>query len=346
MADEPKAVHDSIAAPRKNLVLIIVESLNAFVVNREVNGHEVTPTLNALIREPGTVSALNVLSQILSGVSSDGQFLYNTGMQPSSEMTTVYYFDKNQYASLASAVRDKYKFEMICESSAVWNHGTTTIAYGYDSLYAKIEYEGDDQGQDGKMFTKALSVLDTISVPFFAELTTISMHGPFEDPAVCQPEWIAQAQLTEEMRKYLTVTNYFDAELGKFLEALKQRGVYDETMFVIASDHCIAVNGMTDEERQGRRIVFVAANTGVTEQIDRVVGQVDVFPTVLDLMGRYEDASWTGVGLSMFNPHCQGALDKEGNVVGAPNDTAYVSHLKAAREVSNIMLRMDYFKSK
>jgi phosphoglycerol transferase MdoB-like AlkP superfamily enzyme len=343
--DKSVDIQDSITAypPHKNLIFIIVESLNSFVVNQKIDGREVTPTLNALIREPGTVSALNVETQILTGASSDGQFIYNTGMLPSSEVTTVYYYDKNQYASLAHTFKDRYSFEMICESAAVWNHANTTIAYGYDQLYSDIEREKTHRGRDGNLFDHASMVIDTLRVPFFAELTTISMHGPFKDPDVSRPDWIDKAKMTESMRDYLTVTHYFDEELGKFLAHLKQRGIYEDTMIVIASDHNVLVEGMAEEQNR-RRIVFVAANTGVTAQIGKVVGQVDVFPTVLELMGVDADTTWSGVGLSMFNPHCQGALDKEGRVVGASSDSAYVEHLKLARKASNVMLRMDYFK--
>jgi phosphoglycerol transferase MdoB-like AlkP superfamily enzyme len=344
--DERKAIQDSIAPKRKNVIFIIVESLNAWAVNRSYSGHEVTPTLNALIKGQGTVSALNMVTQVLTGVSSDGQFIYNTGMLPSSEVTTVYYYDNNKYISLANKFKDKYSFEMICESASAWNHYSTTKAYSYDNLICDIEYKDMTIGNDGKLFKKAIEVIDTIQKPFFAELTTISMHGPFKEPYIKRPQWInQQTNLTESMRNYLTVTNYFDTQLKSFIDALKQCGKYDDTMIFIASDHSVIVEGATDEENSQSKIVFMALNTGINAQIEQAVGQVDVYPTILDLMGEYDPSTWTGLGLSMFNPNCNGAIDKYGKVHGNNIDTEYLKHLKSAQAVTNTMLRMDYFAS-
>jgi phosphoglycerol transferase MdoB-like AlkP superfamily enzyme len=344
--DERKAIQDSIAPKRKNVIFIIVESLNAWAVNRSYSGHEVTPTLNALIKGQGTVSALNMVTQVLTGVSSDGQFIYNTGMLPSSEVTTVYYYDNNKYISLANKFKDKYSFEMICESASAWNHYSTTKAYSYDNLICDIEYKDMTIGNDGKLFKKAIEVIDTIQKPFFAELTTISMHAPFKDVNVKRPHWInQQTNLTETMRDYLTVTNYFDTQLKSFIDALKQCGKYDDTMIFIASDHSVIVEGATDEENSQSKIVFMALNTGINAQIEQAVGQVDVYPTILDLMGEYDPSTWTGLGLSMFNPNCNGAIDKYGKVHGNNIDTEYLKHLKSAQAVTNTMLRMDYFAS-
>jgi phosphoglycerol transferase MdoB-like AlkP superfamily enzyme len=222
-------------------------------------------------------------------------------MLPSSEVTTIYYYDKNIYTSLANKFNDKYSFEIICESGTMWNHYASTKAYGYDNLICNLEKDNTPIGNDGKLFTKALEVIDTISRPFFAELTTLSMHGPYKDSNVKRPEWINNIKdLTEPMRDYLTVTNYFDSELKRFIDALKQRGKYDDTMIIIASDHTAPVDGATDEENKRQNIVFLAINTGISANITNTVGQVDIYPTILDLMGRYTPGTWNGLGLSMF----------------------------------------------
>ena len=98
------------------------------------------------------------------------------------------------------------------------------------------------------------------------------------------------------------MTNYFDRELGRFLSRLGQAGILDNTVVVIASDH--TKNLVSNDDRPTAdttdRCLFMALNTGVTARIGRHVGQIVVFPTSLDIMGRLGDARWTGLGRSMF----------------------------------------------
>ncbi|MDE6269601.1 MAG: hypothetical protein K2M12_01935, partial [Muribaculaceae bacterium] len=66
----------------KNLIFIIVESLDAEIVGRTLNGREITPNLNALARSNTSVSCLRVRPQIGEGNSCDGQLMYNVGLLP------------------------------------------------------------------------------------------------------------------------------------------------------------------------------------------------------------------------------------------------------------------------
>ena len=94
----------------------------------------------------------------------------------------------------------------------------------------------------------------------------------------------------------------------------------DNTMVVIASDH--NAPGTTKPDGSPADIVFIAANAGRTLHIDEPVHQVDVFPTILDLMG--VQSAWRGVGHSMLGPQ-RGESD--------PRQAT----------VSDSLLRSDYF---
>ena len=89
------------------------------------------------------------------------------------------------------------------------------------------------------------------------------------------------------MRNYLEATALFDHELGLLLERLKEMGVYDNTLVVIASDH----NDYMDDNPRGRPSIdpdgddclLLVVNAGA--QVEGLIGHIDVFPTILDLMG-------------------------------------------------------------
>ena len=68
--------------PGRNLILIVVESMNSWLLNRTVNGVEIMPRLNRLLSEEGTFSALHLIPQVKDGRSSDGHLIFNTGLLP------------------------------------------------------------------------------------------------------------------------------------------------------------------------------------------------------------------------------------------------------------------------
>ena len=85
LSKEKKQIHNTILDhPRKNLIIIIVESLNSWLLNRTINGIEITPNLNRFIKEDSVISALHILPQVKDGRSSDGHLMINTGILPGS----------------------------------------------------------------------------------------------------------------------------------------------------------------------------------------------------------------------------------------------------------------------
>ena len=145
----------------KNLIFIIVESLNSHAIGHIMNGRSITPTLDSLLKTPGTIASTHMIPQIKSGGSSDGQLIYNTGLIPIESDMTVLQFDKNQYPSLAKLLKKKYSAEFIVESGGVWNHVATNAAFGYNRLYEKRDLESaglcrTGKGEDNEVFTFCL----------------------------------------------------------------------------------------------------------------------------------------------------------------------------------------------
>ena len=64
----------------KNLIFIIVESLNSAAVDTVIEGAAITPHLSALLRSDSVVYFRRMRPQVRDGRSSDGQLIYNTGL--------------------------------------------------------------------------------------------------------------------------------------------------------------------------------------------------------------------------------------------------------------------------
>lgn len=281
----------------KNLILIVVESFNSVAVNATVNGHQVMPTLNKLLNDSSTISCLNVKSQIHSGVSSDGQFILNTGLLPADDATTVLEYGDNIYPGLAKQLK-RYSFEVIGEGSSFWNHYKTNITYGYDTIIDNTDYRADEQkiSRDHAIMQTALAEITKAKRPFYSFVTTIGMHSPYLDDNVPEPRWLTNdTQLSQDRKNYYNMCNNFDKAFDEFIQGLKHVGLYENTIVCLASDHAI-LEGKSQKEP----IIFIAINTGVHKIIDRTVQQIDIYPTILEIMGRYPSASNNGLGYSML----------------------------------------------
>lgn len=309
----------------KNLILIIVESLNASVINRTANGHEITPVMNALANGADTVlSCLTLIPQINEGGSADGQMIYNTGLLPISSGVAANSYAGHDYPSLARALGYDDAVEIICENGEVWNHRATNLAYGYTRLYEQRDLReagiGISRGQDAALFEMAWRVMPTLRRPFMMELTTISMHFPFDEQGMQVPAWLEKIPGESDLEtKYLQTAHYFDTELGRFIEGLKTRGVYRESVIVIASDHHYSTAEATNDrtDMSVTPIVLIIANAGIGGRVNRPVGQIDVYPTLLEIMGRGRSYGWPGVGTSILDTLNMSAVDRTGHLHGS-----------------------------
>ena len=310
----------------KNLIFIIVESLNADMVNFRINGREVTPYLNALAQSPQSITSLHVRPQIVGGNSADGQLMYNIGLLP----TRIYVGGSDFVPYLDHLPGLGYIFGNKMDCAAVfadpgdgWNKMKAYKKYGYDRIYNSDSIRAHTpagMSRDGAMFQYALERVDSMARPFHLQLLTIQMHGPCNEPVKDFTNYTGTGLYRSE-QLYINCTADFDRHLGEFIRGLKKRGVWENTVLVIASDHCVPNSVRADGEPAD--IVFIAANAGRGERIEQEVHQVDVFPTVLDIMG--VEGGWRGVGRSMLGPR-RGESD--------------------ARQagVSDSLLRSDYFK--
>lgn len=318
----------------KNLIFIIVESLNADIIGARYGNRSIMPILDSLLTDSSTFAALAMELQVDVGGSSDGQLIYNTGLLPAYGPCTAMTFGSiRQYPSLAKSLQRNVANEYIVEQRSVWNHDETSRAYGYsalydeDSLYARGLYP-DSIGCDRAVFDMALNSLPELPQPFFAEIVTLSMHMPYIDPGAPRREWIdSLADIAQLERDYLQVTNYFDEELGLFLAGLKAEGLYDSSVIVLASDHDQFYKTGSNNSDERHPIAFIVLNSGVGRRIEHKVYQMDVYPTVLDIMG-YRGEGYRGMGQSLL---------ADGYYM---ND----SILAERRRASDLIIRSDYFR--
>ena len=155
------------------------------------------------------------------------------------------------------------------------------------------------------------------------------------------------------MNDYMTMAHYTDSAIGEFVEFLKTRPEYAETLIVITGDHEGLANYRPElcNTPGGKGVVsdktftpFIIVNSPVGMRYDKVMGQIDMYPTLLNLL-QLDDYEWTGLGQSILDPQKKGfAVNPQMNVEGeavSPEESAFA---KNAYDISDMMIRFDYLK--
>ncbi|MFC3195679.1 sulfatase-like hydrolase/transferase [Marinicella sediminis] len=122
--------------------------------------------------------------------------------------------------------------------------------------------------------------------PFFAWLHYFDPHHPHEPPAPYDQSFIHDL--------YSGEIAYSDEAFGMLIDQLKQLGVYDNTLIVFTSDHGEG-NGEHNEATHSLLIYNATQHVPLIikypnqehagTRIKQWVGLVDIFPTVLDVLG-------------------------------------------------------------
>jgi arylsulfatase A-like enzyme/Flp pilus assembly protein TadD len=128
------------------------------------------------------------------------------------------------------------------------------------------------------------------SGPFFVWLHLYDPHSPYDPPEPFHSQYAGHL--------YDGEIAYCDEQLGRVFMALKQAGVYDQTLIVFLSDHGESL-GEHGEDEHGfflysatLHVPLIVKTTGDTRlaerRVDAVVGTVDVAPTILQLVALHD----------------------------------------------------------
>ncbi len=163
-------------------------------------------------------------------------------------------------------------------------------ACGFDTYFGKDEF-GDDTFYDGhwgiydeEFLQFAAARMSDMRQPFCAGVFTLSSHDPFPIPA----RYIGRfPKGTQEIHESL---GYVDLALRHFFERAAQEPWYNNTVFVITADHTFKYNGhppwfLNPAGRFAVPIIFFTPDGTLIGRDDRVAQQLDIMPSVLDLVG-------------------------------------------------------------
>ena len=202
---------------------------------------------------------------------------------------------------------------------------------------------------DSVLFNKSLPILRTTKQPFYAELVTISMHQPYTE-TILKNDFKQHKFNTRNAQYYCIATHYTDHLIGEFIETLKQESLYENSIIIITGDHDDCgfdqYEGHSTCSLKDRYIPFIILNSHRrTKNENKTIGQVDLYPSLLSLMN-IDDYPWQGLGEDIFNNEVSNcAIYHTGENEGENTADSVINHRKKLWEISDIIIRSDYFAS-
>ena len=293
-------------AKDQNIIVISLESLQEFAINLEVNGEEVTPFLNQFIQECYYFN--NFYQQTSQGKTSDAEFITENSLYAADRGSAFYAKSQNQYESLASILKGQGYYTAVFHANEkeFWNRETMYEALGFDHFFDESAFLVNEENSfgwgltDEAFFEQTLDYLKGLPQPFYAKLLTLTNHYPFEIPE--QYQYISPGETNNEIvNHYITTVRYLDEALKSFITNLKESGLYDNTIIVMYGDHYglsesyyedLAILLQEEEITLNRhldlqRVPFIIhlPNQEEGEVVSTVSGQIDMNPTLLNLVG-------------------------------------------------------------
>lgn len=297
----------------KNLIFIIVESYLAQTSDLVVDGKEITPFMNRLKRDSMVYYNGHMHPNIDMGESSDGQFIYMTGLLPlKSEITINIAKDKTFCglpAMLMKSGKLKHSHIIVPTSPTFWEQDKMNPLYGIEQMYSKFDCDKSlhdyEDLNDEQVFTMASKVEAAAVQPFFSLVVTMSMHNPY-NKCVEHGFTIADKRYSAEYLNYLVDCHYTDMQIDRYFDALKQLGLYENSVIVIIADHdAHPIHLNVEENAVSNELPLYVINGGIDSDHAWTgpCNQLDVYTTLLDIYGVRSD--WRGLGRTLLNTDYQ-----------------------------------------
>ncbi len=194
------------------------------------------------------------------------------------------------------------------------DQGFETYVDDFDSSLSRSKSAGEIQRRGDEVVDKALPWLESVADRrFFAFLHFYDPHAPYDPPEPFRSQ--------HPGRPYDGEIAFTDAQVGRVIEFLEQRGLLEKTVVMVLGDHGESL-GEHGENQHGFFIYEAAARVpfivrapfevGRGRRVQDPVRVVDLMPTALELLGA---PAPTGVPGRSLTPLIAGAvptLDLEG----------------------------------
>ena len=305
-----------------NLIVIQAEALQAFVVDLEVDGQAIMPNIREARKDSFDFTLF--YDQTNHGRTSDAELLGQVSLLPLTRGAAVFRHAKNRFVSLASVVaEDGYStLSAVAYRQGFWNRGALHRSWAFQDRYFDVDFEPGRSVvgwglPDRDFVEQMLPRLATLDGPFYAWLTTLSLHHPF----TAFPESLKRLDLGRwegtGFGNYLHAMHHLDRALGDLAAGLNSAGLRDTTVVALFGDHDAGL-GEDSELAWAHGIKTDPVSWSLTDRVPFMVWVPETRGRVIDAPGGHIDLAPTLLALLGINPGAHAFLGR--NLLGQPAD--------------------------
>ncbi len=281
--------NDSVSMVKKNVVVLIVESFGCEYIgalNKDLEGGKYkgyTPYVDALIGKSTTFrysfcngrKSIDGMPSILSSIP---MFVEPFILTPSS-------FHGAQNGSMG--------FQAFAQKTGFQHYFGRTE---YEAAKGTDDFDGTWAIWDEPFLQYYAEEMGKMKQPFMTAVFTASSHHPFVIPEQYKQQY-PEGKL--EIQKCI---RYTDMAIGKFFETASKQPWFQNTIFVLTSDHTNMSDHayyQTDLGGFCSPIIIYEPSHPEGQMIDKIAQQIDILPTVLGMLGYQKP--YFGFGIDLLN---------------------------------------------
>lgn len=287
----------------KNVIVIQAEAFENFVIGKKINGQEITPNLNALLKD--SLYFDRFFHQTGQGRTSDADFGVQASLHPLPTGSVFIRYPDHQYDALPSILsQNGYSTGAYhAYESGFWNRYVMYDHLGYDFFMSKKDYVIDEplgwSLGDNSFFRQSLERMTAQQSPFYSFMITLSSHHPYKLAQSAQT--LDVSPMTDNLfGDYLEAVHYVDYAMGELIKQLKQDGLWEDTILVFYGDHDNSINDRESleqvvghtvsdfdamEMRSQVPLIIHLPDGAESGKVHTVTGQLDIAPTLLHWLG-------------------------------------------------------------
>lgn len=273
--------------PGTHIVFVVLESFSKYIMSEGGHVKGITPNLDKLTAEG--LYFTNVYANSFRTDRGLVAILSGYPAQPTMSLMKYPRLTNNLYSIARSLGADGFSTHYIYGGDANFtNMRSYLLATGFETLIGSGEFKKEELtskwgANDSIVFRRALTEISesrTARNKTFTVIQTLSSHEPFDVP------------YNNHENKQLNAFQYTDRELGRFVNLLKQRDDWTNTLLVIVPDHlgCYPpdVNNYTAERYQ-IPLLMIGGLVKEHQRIATYGSQHDIAATLLAMLGISHD---------------------------------------------------------
>jgi len=282
------------ASEKKNVVVFILESWAADYCNSVSGQPSAMPFFDSLT-EQGMLFT-NFLANGQRSIIAETSILtsipgfFSANLRGSKKVMIGSQSEMNRFIGLGTILEKEGYITS-------FHHGAKTGSMGFDAYtklagfpnyYGKEDYPNlNSEAVDGtwgvwdeEFFLDSLRRMDGFQEPFCSVIFSLTSHDPFPIPAHRQSLF---SQYSHES-KFQRVLRYTDYSLQQFFAAAQKKPWFKDTIFIITGDHTNYSRPNILRSYYQVPLLIYAPGIITPQRCNQVGSQVDILPTILDLL--------------------------------------------------------------